>query len=321
MAAPVLSRPLPPPVATPGPRHSRIRTRRRRRDALVGYALVAPAVAYFAIFLLYPALAALYYSFTEWNLRSEPTWIALDNYRDLLFDRVRFPYFWQSVKVTALYTLLAVPLTLVTALAQALLLNTIRRGANLFRLLLFLPVVSAEAAVGVVWRWLYDPGYGLINGLLGLVGLPGQNWLNNPDLVVPALGFISAWQCGISMIVFLAGLKAIPGMVREAATIDGAGPLQRFRYVTVPMLRPTTFYLLVTGVIGALQVFGLVYVIFSGAVTGGPQQAGLTYVLHLYLFAFRYDAMGAACAMSFLLFVLILIVTAVQFRFLRQDID
>lgn len=288
---------------------------------VVGYALIAPTLAYFLVFLLYPALAALYYSFTDWNLRTDPAWVGLSNYRDLLVDRVRFPYFWQSVRVTVLYTVVAVPLTLVTALVQALLLDAVRRGASLFRLLLFLPVVSAEAAVAVIWRWLYDPGYGLFNGMLAIVGLPGQNWLNNPELVVPALAVISAWQCGISMIIFLAGLKSIPRQLREAAISDGAGPIQRFRYVTLPLLRPTTFYLLVTGVIGALQVFGLVYVIFSGAVTGGPQQSGLTYVLHLYLFAFRYDAMGAACAMSFILFVLIVIVTAVQFRVVRQDIE
>ncbi|TML28200.1 MAG: sugar ABC transporter permease, partial [Actinobacteria bacterium] len=261
-----------------------------RRDAAIGYALIAPALGYFVVFLLYPALAALYYSFTKWNLRTPATWVGLANYHDLFLDRARYPYFWQSVRVTALYTVLAVPLTMVVALAQALLLNCIRRGTHVFRLLLFLPVVSAEAAVGVVWRWLYDPGYGLLNALLGLVGIPGQNWLNNPRLVVPALALISGWQCGVSMIIYLAGLKSIPAGLREAAVIDGAGALQRFRHLTVPMLRPATFYLLVTNVIAALQVFGVVYVIFSGAVSGGPQQAGLTYVLHLYLFAFRYDA-------------------------------
>ena len=292
-----------------------------RRDAAIGYALIAPALGYFVVFLLYPALAALYYSFTKWNLRTPATWVGLANYHDLFLDRARYPYFWQSVRVTALYAVLAVPLTMVVALAQALLLNGIRRGTNVFRLLLFLPVVSAEAAVGVVWRWLYDPGYGLLNALLGLVGIPGQNWLNNPRLVVPALALISGWQCGVSMIIYLAGLKSIPAGLREAAVIDGAGALQRFRHLTVPMLRPATFYLLVTNVIAALQVFGVVYVIFSGAVSGGPQQAGLTYVLHLYLFAFRYDAMGAACAMSFILFTVILLVTALQFRLVRQDTD
>ncbi|MFD1543163.1 carbohydrate ABC transporter permease [Nonomuraea guangzhouensis] len=302
--------------------HPRRRPRGRSNDRLVGWLLVTPAVVYFVVFLLYPALSALYYSFTDWNLRSAASWVGLANYADLMFDDVKYPHFWKSVRVTLQYTLIAVPLTMVAALVQALLVNAIRRGANLFRLLLFLPVVTAEAAVGAIWRWLYDPQYGLINSVLGLVGIPGQNWLNTPELVIPALAFISAWQCGISMIIYLAGLKGIPGTIREAAIIDGAGPWQRFWRVIVPMLRPTTFYLLVTGVIAALQVFGLVYVIFSGngrSVTGGPEQSGLSYVLHLYLFAFRYDAMGAACAMSFILLAFIMIITALQFRFVKQE--
>jgi multiple sugar transport system permease protein len=310
------------PAATPDRPGRRRRPGFGRRDHVVGWLLVTPALVYFVAFLLYPAAAALYYSFTDWNLRSSPNWVGLANYTDLLFDDVKYPHFWKSVQVSLLYTVVAVPLTLVAALGQALLINAIRRGSNLFRLLLFLPVVTAEAAVGAIWRWLYDPQYGLINVILGWFGIPPQNWLNNPDLVIPALGFIAAWQCGISMIIYLAGLKGIPLSLREAAIIDGAGPVQRFRKVVMPMLRPTTFYLLVTGVIAALQVFGLVYVIFSAAnksVTGGPEQAGLTYVLHLYLFAFRYDAMGAACAMSFILLVFIMIITALQFKFVKQE--
>ncbi|GAA0401847.1 sugar ABC transporter permease [Acrocarpospora corrugata] len=310
------------PAVTPRPGRRR-RPGFGRSDRLVGYLLITPALIYFVVFLLYPAMAALYYSFTDWNLRSPASWVGLQNYSDLLFEDVKFPHFWKSVQVTVQYTLIAVPLTLITALGQALLVNAIRRGSNLFRLLLFLPVVTAEAAVGAIWRWLYDPQYGLINAILGLFGIPKQNWLNTPELVIPALAFIAAWQCGISMIIYLAGLKGIPDSIREAATIDGAGPVQRFWKVVVPMLRPTTFYLVVTGVIAALQVFGLVYVIFSAgggrSVTGGPEQSGLMYVLHLYLFAFRYDAMGAACAMSFLLFLLIMIVTALQFKFLKQE--
>ncbi len=320
MASPVLANK---PAVTPPPGRRRRRPGFGRRDHVIGWLLIAPAVIYFVIFLLYPALAALYYSFTDWNLRTAPNWVGLANYTDLLFDDVKYPHFWKSIQVTLLYTVIAVPLTLGTALVQALLINAIRRGSNMFRLLLFLPVVTAEAAVGAIWRWLYDPQYGLVNTMIGLVGIPPQNWLNTPDLVIPALSFIAAWQCGISMIIYLAGLKGIPDSIREAAIIDGAGPFQRFRKIVMPMLRPTTFYLLVTGVIAALQVFGLVYVIFSGgggrSVTGGPEQSGLTYVLHLYLFAFRYDAMGAACAMSFILFVFIMIITALQFKFVKQE--
>lgn len=320
MASPV---PAERPTATPEPGWRRRLPGLGGRDHVIGWLLITPAMAYFIVFLLYPALSAFHYSLTDWNLRSAANWVGPANYADLLFDDVKYPHFWKSVRVTLQYTLIAVPLTLGSALAQALLINAIRRGSNLFRLLLFLPVVTAEAAVGAIWRWLYDPQYGLVNGFLGLFGIPGQNWLNTPELVIPALAFIAAWQCGISMIIYLAGLKGIPDSIREAATIDGAGPIQRFWKIVFPMLRPTTFYLLVTGVIAALQVFGLVYVIFSGgggkSVTGGPEQSGLTYVLHLYLFAFRYDAMGAACAMSFILFLFIMIITALQFKFVKQE--
>ncbi|GAB1817086.1 carbohydrate ABC transporter permease [Herbidospora sp. RD11066] len=320
MASPVVAHR---PAETPAKPGRRRRPGIGRRDHLIGWLLIAPAMVYFIIFLLYPALAALYYSFTEWDLHSAPIWVGLQNYTDLFFDDVKYPHFWKSIMVTLQYTLVAVPLTLVTALAQALLINSIRRGSNLFRLLLFLPVVTAEAAVGAIWRWLYDPQYGVINAVIGLFGIPRQNWLNTPELVIPALAFIAAWQCGISMIIYLAGLKSIPESIKEAAVIDGASPVQRFFKVIVPMLRPTTFYLVVTGIIAALQVFGLVYVIFSGggnrSVTGGPEQSGLAYVLHIYLYAFRYNAMGAACAMSFILLIFIMIITFVQFKFMKQE--
>lgn len=312
-----------PPADPDGTVQKRRRGGSRRRDGAVGLLLIAPAMAYFVVFLFYPALEALYYSFTNWNLRERSDWVGLANYRELLFDDVKYPFFWKSIRVTAFFTLLSVPLTLAVALGQALLLNSIKRGSTPFRLMLFLPVVTAEAAVGAIWRWLYDPAYGLVNAALDLVGIPPQNWLNTPSLVIPALSVIAAWQCGIAMLIFLAGLKGVPASIKEAAIVDGAGPLQRFWHITLPTLRPTTFYLTVTSVIASLQVFGLVYVIFSGGrgVSGGPEQSGLTYVLHLYLFAFRYDAMGAACAMSFILFTFILIITAVQFKFLKQEAE
>ncbi|MFC5800137.1 carbohydrate ABC transporter permease [Streptomyces formicae] len=322
MAAPVLS-PKAPSVTTARAREpQRGRTAgRRRRDALTGWVLISPALIHFVVFMVLPAAMALYFSFTDWNLRETAEWTGLENYRALLSDELRFPHFWPSVKVTLYFTVVSVPVALAVALTQAMLINSVRRGSNLFRLLLFLPVVTAEAAVGVIWRWLYDPQYGLLNTFLGLFGVPAQNWLNEADLVIPALVVIAAWQSGTAMIIYLAGLKGIPHSLYEAATIDGAGFWQRFRHVTIPQLRPTTFYLLVTHMIAALQVFGLVFTIFSAREIGGPEQSGLSFVLYLYLNAFRYDAMGAACAMSFILFVLIMIVTALQFRFVRQGND
>ena len=295
----------------------------RHRDSLIGILFVIPLVLYFGIFFFYPTLAALYYSFTEWNMRTPAVWVGLRNYHQLFLDRINYPYFWHSLGVTVKYTLVSVPLTLVTALTLALMINAVARGQGFFKVAFYLPVVTAEAAVATVWRWIYDPLYGLLNIGLKTAALPTQNWLGKAGLVIPALAIISAWQCGGAMIIFLAGLRGIPSYLYEAAEVDGAGSWQRLLYITAPMLKPTTFYLLVTGLIGAFQVFGIVYVLFGagGGSIGGPQQAGLTYVLYLFNHAFRYYEMGVASAMSFILFVSILIVTYLQFRFVPQSYD
>jgi len=295
----------------------------RHRDSLIGMLFVTPLIVYFVIFLLYPTLAALYYSFTQWNMRTPAVWVGLSNYRRLLFNRTNYPYFWHSLGVTVEYTLVSVPLTLVTAFTMALMVNTVRRGQDFLKVAFYLPVVTAEAAVATLWRWIYDPLYGLLNIGLKALGLPSQNWLGKPGLVIPALAIISAWQCGGAMIIFLAGLRGIPSHLYEAAEVDGAGPWQRLLDITFPMLKPTTFFLLVTGLIGAFQVFGIVYVLFGagGGAIGGPRQAGLTYVLYLFNHAFRYYEMGVASAMSFILLVIILIITYVQFRFVPQSYE
>jgi multiple sugar transport system permease protein len=292
----------------------------RQRDRLTGLLFVSPAVAYFLIFLFYPMLSAIYYSFTDWNLRSEPVWVGFQNYSMLFFDRLQYPYFWRSLHVTVQYVLFSVPISLATALVLALMIDSLRRGQDFFKVAFYLPVITADVAVATIWRWLYDPLYGLLNLALQAFGLPPQNWLWREELVIPALGIMAAWQCGGAVIIFLAGLKGIPSEMYEASAIDGAGSWQRFLYITLPLLRPTTFYLLVTGMIGAFQVFGLVYTLFGagGGTLGGPNQAGLTYVLYIYQQATRYYKMGGANAMSVILLLVILIVTYLQFRFVPQ---
>jgi multiple sugar transport system permease protein len=293
--------------------------RRRRGDTMTAYLFVTPALLHTLIFMLLPAAAALYFSFTEWDMISPARWVGLSNYKEILFNGDLYPDFWKSVQVTALYTLLAVPASLLTGFVQAYLIDGIRRGEAFFRLAFYLPVVTAEAAVGAIWLWLYDPQFGLINAALEGIGLDGHDWLGSPATVVPALAFIAAWQSGTCMLIFLAGLKGIPRAYYEASEVDGANARQRLWRITLPMLRPTTFFLSVTGMISALQVFGIVYVLFSG--NTGPEASGLTYVLHLYLAGFRNGAMGAASAMSFLLFVAILLITAAQFRLMPRDYE
>ncbi|MFC7363357.1 carbohydrate ABC transporter permease [Nocardioides astragali] len=292
---------------------------RREGDTLTAYLFVAPAMLHTLIFMLVPAGAALYFSFTEWDMISPARWVGLANYQEVLFNGDVYPDFWKSVQVTALYVVLSVPASLLTGFVTAYLIDTVRRGESFYRLAFYLPVVTAEAAVGAVWLWLYDPQFGLVNQALGVIGLEGKDWLGTPSTVVPALALIAAWQSGTCMLIFLAGLKGIPSVYYEASEVDGAGAAQRLWRITLPLLRPTTFFLTVTGLISALQVFGLVYVLFSGS--PGPEGSGLTYVLHLYLAGFRNGSMGAASAMSFLLFVAILLITAVQFRLMPRDFE
>jgi multiple sugar transport system permease protein len=292
----------------------------RQRDQMIGMLFVVPLVIHFALFFIYPTLAAFFYSFTEWNMRTPPVWVGLQNYQALFFDRVNYPFFWHSLFVSLQYTLLAVPLAMITALTLALMVNGLRKGQEIFKIVFYLPVVTAEAAVATLWRWIYDPLYGLLNMALGWFGLPTVNWLGEAESVIPALAIIAAWQCGGAFLIFLAGLKGIPTEYYEAAELDGADSWQKFSLITIPLLRPTSFYLLLTGLIGAFQVFGLVYVLF-GSGGGGPENAGLTYIAYLFSHAFRYNEMGIACAMSFILFVIIILVTYVQFKVVPEGYE
>jgi len=295
----------------------------RNPEHLTGWLFVAPTAIFSLVFFAYPVFGALYYSFTRWDMQTAPIWVGLQNYAHLFTDRVNFPYFWHSLVVTLIYMVIAIPLSLVTALTLAMFINALRRGQDLFKVLFYLPVITTEVAVATIWKWLYDPLFGLINLGLKLFGIHGQDWLNQPTTAIPALALISAWQCGNALIIFLAGLKSIPLDYYEAARIDGASTWQSFRWITIPLLRPTTFFLLITGQIAGFQLFGLVYVLYGagGGSIGGPRQVGLSYVLELYNQAFRYFQMGPACAMSMLLFSVIAVVTFVQFRFIPQTAD
>lgn len=295
----------------------------RKQDHLTGWLFIAPTVIFSLVFFAYPLVSALYYSFTTWDMQAPAVWVGLQNYISLFRDRVNFPYFWHSLFVTLTYMVMAIPLSLVTALTLALMINSLRRGQDLFKVLFYLPVITTEVAVATIWKWLYDPLFGLINLGLKVFGLHGQDWIRQPSTALPALALISAWQCGNAMIIFLAGLKSIPNDYYEAARIDGASAWRRFRSITLPLLRPTTFFLLITGQIAGFQLFGLVYVLYGagGGTIGGPQQVGLSYVLELYNQAFRYFQMGPACAMSMLLFSVIAAFTFVQFRFVPQTAE
>jgi len=265
------------------------------------------------LFALGPILASFGLAFTRWNLFTEPEYVGWANFQKLAHD----PLFYTSVFNTIYYTVFAVPLGLVLALGLAMLVNHRLRGINFFRTAFFLPNVVAGIAMLLLWKWLFDPNFGLINlfldwtGLMAAfewIGIGRPQWISSRTGAMPGLVFMSIWGLGGSMMIFLAGLQNIPRELIEAAELDGAGPWKRFRYVTVPLLTPTIFFLTMVGVIASLQVFNQAYVMTQG----GPAHATLFYVLYLFQTAFERFQMGYACAMALVLFIITLIVSLIQ---------
>lgn len=278
----------------------------RRREALTFYLCITPWLLGVLIFVLGPMLASLGISFTRWNLLSPPEFVGLLNYQRMLEDRL----FWQSLRVTALYTLLYVPTELVGGLALALLMNQRVPGISLFRTIFYLPSVISGVAFVVVWIWIFHPEAGLLNAALALVGVDGPRWLTDPDTALYALWMMSLWGLGRAAVIYLAGLKQVPRELEEAAMIDGAGRLQTLRHVTLPLLTPTIFFNLVLSLIATFQTFTSAFV----ATNGGPLDATLFYVLYLYRQAFERFSMGYASALAWVLFVIILALTMVVVR-------
>ncbi len=280
--------------------------RLRLREALHAWAFLAPSLAHLLLFSIGPILFALYLSFHRWNLvEAQRPFVGLANYRSLLGDAG----FGHALVNTALYVLF-VPVGMAVALALALLVNRRMRGLRLLRTLFFLPYITSFVAISLVWKWMYDPDFGLFNNILSRLGLPPQPWLSSPGTAMPSLMIMSVWMyAGYMMVIFLAGLQNIPESLYESARIDGAGAWQRFRRITLPMLRPTTFFVLVTMVIFMFQVFTAVYVMTEG----GPLHATDVIVYHIYRSAWEYLRMGYASAMAWVLFGIVFVITLIQY--------
>jgi multiple sugar transport system permease protein len=279
--------------------------------------MVAPALLGFVALSLGPMLASAWLSLTRYDVVTPAQFIGLDNYLYLMTED---PAFWPSVKVTLVYAAVSVPLGLVLSLSIALLLNRRVRLLGTFRTIYFLPSLLPATASGVVWVYIFHPNQGLLNRLLARAGIQGPAWTQSVDWALPALIIMSLWSFGGAMVIFLAGLQDVPRSLYEAAELDGAGTLQRFRHVTFPVLSPVVFFNLVMGLIGALKAFDSAYVfgMTSSGVPGGPARATLFYVLNLYLKAFNYFHMGLASAMAWLLFTAILLLTWLNFRLAKR---
>ena len=282
---------------------------RARREA--GWALffLAPSLLGFLLFTAGPTLASLVLSFASWDLIGSPRFVGLQNYREILRDAI----FARVALNTLTYSGGVVPLLVVVSLALALALNAPFKGRTLFRTAFFLPVVSSTVAVAMVWRWIYAP-FGAINTVLVALGLPAVGWLTTTEWAMPSVILMSVWQSmGYSMVVFLAGLQSIPQHLYDAAAVDGATGWRRFRYITLPLLSPTTFFVVVMAVISTFQVFGQVYMLTGG----GPAFATSTIVYHIYERAFLALHMGYASALAWVLFAAIFGLTLIQLRLQR----
>jgi multiple sugar transport system permease protein len=290
----------------------RLRRRFRWRD-LEGYAFLAPSFVGFAVFVLLPVVAALVISFTDWNLLSAPRWVGLGNYRQILGAD---PLFRQVLRNTLVFTAGTVPARVILSLLLAVLLNQAVRGISLFRTAYFMPVVAPVVATALVWSWIFNGNFGLLNFLLLKAGVSGPpNWLASTAWALPAIMVFSVWKnVGFTSIIYLAGLQAIPHELYEAAAVDGAGRLARFWHVTVPMVSPTTFFVLVISVIFAFQVFEESFVMTSG----GPANATNTIVFDIYQTGFKYFNMGTASALAWVLFSVLIVVTLIQVAVQRR---
>lgn len=276
----------------------------RRREALWGLLFVSPWIFGFVIFSAGPMIASLYLSFTEYNVVQAPMWIGWENYERLFTsDRLYIKSLW----VTLEYSMVRVPLVIIVGLAFAMLINARLRFMAVFRVSLYLPSVVPLVAASVLWLWFLNPQLGFLNPLIREVtGWSPPNWLRDPDFALYAIIALSVWQVGHTMMIFLAGLQEIPRDLYEAAEIDGCGPVQRLRHVTLPMMTPTIYFNLIIGVIQAFQAFAAVFILTRG----GPANETLIYVVYLYRRGVEYIEMGYASAMAAILVLAILALTA-----------
>ena len=279
-----------------------------RREAIEGYTFIMPVILGLLIWTTFPMIASFVISFTDYPILKTPQWVGLQNYVDI-FTKPTLRVL-QSLGVTLTYAFVAVPLTLVAALAAALLLNQKLKGMNFFRTTFYMPTIVPGLATAFVWGWLLNPNVGLVNSVLARLGLPKGEWFTGTETALPTLIALSLWGIGPTMVVFLAGLQAIPESLYEAAKIDGANDPQQFWNITLPQLSPTIFFNLITGVIGAFQYFLTAYVL----TTGGPLFATFFYNLNLYEKAFKWQQMGLASAMAWVMFAIILVFTLILFR-------
>lgn len=300
-------------AAPPGSAGTRRRWRRlKRSEFLPALLFISPWIIGFCWFQIYPIAASIYYSFTSYNMMQHPLYVGFQNYSHLLTND---PLFRKSLQNTAIYTIFSVPLDLIVAFCFALLLNLNIPLRPIFRTVFYFPAIIPSVATAILWTMLLNGQGGLVNVAMSAVGLPSISWLTNPSWTMPALILLSVWSIGPTIVIFLAGLQDVPRTLYEAAMLDGAGPWQLVRNVTIPMISPVILFNLVIGMISALQVFAQPFIIFGGAGNpGGPLNSVLMYSVQLYQVAFQQFRMGYAAAMAWILFAIIFILSLAAMR-------
>jgi multiple sugar transport system permease protein len=293
----------------------RRRGRLRRQEILWSWIFLSPWVIGFVVFTAGPMVASLALSFTRYDVLNPPRWVGLANWATLMTDGRLHADIWNTFFFAALH----VPLAMAVALGLSLLLDRVGRGAGIFRTAFYLPSVTPAVAIGILWFWLLNPQFGLVNAGLRLLHLPGPGWTTDPFWVKPGLVVMSLWGLGNTIVIYFAALRQVPNELYEAAGVDGARGWQQFRHVTLPMISSAIFYTLVIGTITTMQTFDQIYAMYFGTSTNtAVQPDSEMYVIYLFRQAFEYFHMGYASALAWLLFVIILVMTYVQFRFSRR---
>ncbi len=299
-----------PAVTEPTPKKSRTSagtSRLHARERKIGLAFIAVPLIGFSLFTVYPLFFSIYASMTNWNGLGPMHFVGLGNYQRIFADE----YFHKAMFNT-FFLMIGIPIGLVLSLLLALAMNRKMRGTTFFRTVYYIPVISSLAAIAIMWQWAFNGDFGLINQTLDLIGIDGPNWLQNTATVKPAIIMMTVWKgLGYSMLLYLAAIQSVPASLYEAASLDGAGAVRKFFAITLPMVRPVTFFLVVTSIIGGSQVFIEVNIMTP---TGGPEFSSATMVWYIWQKAFDNLQMGYAAAMSIILGLIIFVVTAIQFR-------
>lgn len=285
----------------------------RKKEGWAGILFASPWLIGFSVFLIYPLAASIYFSFCDYSVLKAPVWIGLENYQEIVLDEL----FWTAVINTAVYAAFALPTGMLTALVLAMLLNAKIKGMPIFRTIFFIPALVPQVSLAVLWLWVLNGEHGVLNHILGLVGIRGPNWLGDPLWSKPSMVVMGLWGTGNAVLIYLASLQDVPTALIEASELDGANGLQKTWNVTLPMISPVILFNLIMGIIGTLQVFTVPYVMFPN---GTPARSTYFYTSYLFDNAFRYHKMGYASAMGWIMFVVILLLTFISLRMSEKHV-